>query len=204
MTFRQFVLVTHRWLGLASAAVLIIAGGTGAVLLYPETILLRRIAGKLHQDLAIGGPGRLIVVTFTAAAVLLELGGLVLWWKRRSWRVRWGAGWRTLDDLHHAVGVFGLALMLVLAVSGVGLAFVAPQDQPWLRGLLMDAHTSRGFAVWLKGLYAVASLGFVVQGVTGVVIWWKRRVEPTRRRLDRTSTAARDRDRPLRDVASAR
>src|SRR5688572_1320801 len=104
MSFRQLVLVTHRWLGLGSSGILAIVGLTGAFLITPG-LPLRKIAGGLHEKLALGTPGAWIVTIATAAAVLLELGGCFLWWKQKLLRVRSGKGWRqALIDLHHVVG----------------------------------------------------------------------------------------------------
>jgi hypothetical protein len=63
--------------------------------------------------------------------------------------------------------------MMVLAVSGVGMAFVAPKDNPELRRVIFNWHTTRGFPLPVKLLYAVGTLGFLVQGLTGIAMWWK-------------------------------
>ena len=173
---RSIILVTHRWLGLSSSLVLAIVGVTGAVLVFPGTSPLKGIAGPLHERLGMGQFGWWIVVIVTIAAVFLELGGLYLWWKRKSIWVRMRSGWRpALFDLHHAVGLLSLPLMLLLAVSGVGMAFVTPQNQPQLRRVIFDFHTTRGFSTLIKVVYAIGTMGFMVQGVTGVAMWWKPR-----------------------------
>ena len=86
MTIRQLVLVTHRWMGLPSAAILALLGATGVVLQWAEDVAVldavQRYASALHERLALGRFGHWVVVTTTAIAVLLELGGIVLWWKR--------------------------------------------------------------------------------------------------------------------------
>ena len=65
--------------------------------------------------------------------------------------------------------------MLLLAVTGVGMAFVTPQNQPQFRRVIFDFHTTRGFSTPIKVVYAVGTTGFLLQGVTGVVMWWKPR-----------------------------
>ena len=173
---RSIILVTHQWLGLASSLVLAIVGVTGAILVLAGTSPLRRIAATLHERLAMGRFGWWIVVVVTIAAVFLELGGLFLWWKRKTISVRMRSGWRlALFDLHHAVGLLALPLMLLLAVSGVGMAFVSPQNQPQLRRVIFDFHTTRGFSTPIKLVYMVGTTGFLLQGVTGVAMWWKTR-----------------------------
>lgn len=177
MDVRQLVLVTHRWLGLANSAVLAIVGGTGVVLVWREQIefmdTLGRYAGPLHERLAFGKVGYWIVVISTGIAVLLELGGLVLWWKRKTFWIGRGSGlWRTSFDLHHLVGAVLLPLMLVLAVTGFAMPFVVPDEYPELWRLLNRWHKGH-FPVPIKMLYTIATLGFAAQGLTGLVIWWK-------------------------------
>jgi uncharacterized iron-regulated membrane protein len=176
MGVRHFILVTHRWLGLTSSIVLAIVGATGAVLTWREHLALAealgRYASPLHERLAAGRIGYWIVVVSTGLAVLLEIGGLVLWWKRRTWRIRFDQGlWRGCFDLHHMAGVVLLPLMLVLAATGFAMAFVLPAGDPELRRLLARFHIGH-FPVPIKMLYTIATLGFVVQGATGLVIWW--------------------------------
>ncbi len=182
MTLRHIILLVHRWLGLPSAVVLVIVGGTGAAMLLPDS-RLGRFAGPFHERLALGLIGEWVVVTTTGLAVLLEFSGAILWWRRKQLTVRRGRGWwRAMDDLHHVMGTLLLPLMLLLAVTGFGLDAVGP-DQPELRRLTMAYHTAGPFPVVVKLLYLLATLGFVVQGLTGVVMWWKPwlRARPGRR-----------------------
>ena len=173
MTSRRFVLVTHRWIGLSTSIVLAIAGATGAVLAVPGPDLLRRAASRLHETLALGSVGSVIVLTATGAAIVLQLGGVWLWWKRKSLAVRLSAGWRrTVIDLHHSAGALGLVLMLLVAVTGVGMTMFTPGPE---RAMFVDLHTARKYAMPVKVLYALVSLGFLVQGVTGVLMWWRPR-----------------------------
>ena len=173
MTPRRFVLLTHRWIGLSTSVVLVIAGATGAVLALPGPDLLRRAASRLHETLALGSIGNLIVLTATGAAVVLQLGGVWLWWKRKSFAVRLSAGWRRMViDLHHSAGALGLVLMLLVAVTGVGMTMFTPGPE---RAMFVDLHTARKYALPVKVVYALVSLGFLVQGVTGVLMWWRPR-----------------------------
>lgn len=176
MTARRFVLLTHRWVGLSTSLVLAIAGMTGAVLALPGPDLIRRAASLLHETLALGRIGNVIVLTATGTAVVLQLGGVWLWWKRKSIAVRVSAGWRRLViDLHHSAGALGLVLMLLVAATGVGMTILAPGPA---RAMFVDLHTAREYALPVKLLYAVGSLGFLVQGVTGVLMWWRPRPAP--------------------------
>lgn len=96
---------------------------------HPNDSLLRQIfllhANLLQQDRS----GRDIVGWFGVAMCVLGLSGLVLWWPaRRQWRgaftVQSGArGAMLLRQIHGAVGIWSLAVFLVVSFSGVWLAF---------------------------------------------------------------------------------
>ena len=140
---------------------------------------LRKYAGPLHQSLALKKLGLeqvgwWLVVTATVLAVVLELGGLVLWWKRKSLRVRIKRGWRqALIDAHHLAGIIGFPIMFLLSLTGVGMAFLTRRAHPELRNVVFNLHTAKDLPLPLKLLFAVATTGFLVQGVTGLVMWWK-------------------------------
>jgi len=59
----------------------------------------------------------------------MGMSGLILWWPRKgrwlaAFMVKRGAkGLRLHLDLHHAAGIWGLLLFLILSVSGIYLAF---------------------------------------------------------------------------------
>jgi uncharacterized iron-regulated membrane protein len=169
---RAAVLLTHRWLGLASAIVLSIAGVTGAALVWPEVDRALPGLRPLHQRLGAGAIGRAVVLTATAAAILIEAGGVVLWWRRRTFRVRARRGWhRTIVDLHHSAGAIGLLLMAAIAVTGIGLAL--PVGHAGAR--IFALHTARSFPFAVKVAYTIGALGFVIQSATGVLMWWTPR-----------------------------
>ena len=174
MSWRRLILVTHRWIGLSTSLVLIIAGATGALMVWGFQGEFRRAVGRIHESLALGTTGTWIVLLATAGAILLQFGGVILWWKRKTLSVRTTAGWRAaVIDLHHAVGALGLLLMLLIAATGVGMRMVGPGP---VRRAIVDFHTSRRFPLAVDIVYAIGSLGFVVQGVTGVLIWARPRV----------------------------
>jgi uncharacterized iron-regulated membrane protein len=141
----------------------------------------------MHQNLGFDrlgfeGIGRWIVIAAAAVAAVLALGGLILWWKLKIIRVRTASGWRrALFDLHHGLGSVGFALMLLLAVSGIAIAFTDPDSNEFQR-IMFNLHTTRGFPFWLKVIWAMGSAAFVVQVVSGVVMWWKPRTNPSNRR----------------------
>ena len=183
---RRFVLVTHRWLGIASAVVLVVVGLTGALLVYARTPAI----SDLHTSLVLGGPGRWLVNVATVVASLLVLGGVVLWWRRKTVAIAGSRGiWRLLFDLHHALGIIGGALMLIIALSGTGLMMtehiggrmgLAPDYPAYptptevlTRKLIHAAHTGGSSNHALNALWILGSAGVAVQAVSGFWIWWK-------------------------------
>ena len=174
MTIRRLLLVSHRWLGLTVSAILAIVGATGALLMwrlpYPR---LGRAASRLHEQLALGLVGDQTVEVACAVALFLQAGGVVLWWKRKTLWVRRGSSWwRLCFDLHQMVGIIGLPLMFLMAATALVMAWLSPVEHPEVWRLARRLHTGHyGFAVEL--LYAVASFCYAVQGLTGVIVWWK-------------------------------
>jgi len=177
MTLRRLLLVTHRWFGLGASLILAVTGVTGALLASPiGDTPVRAIAHALHEHLAmgaLGGSARKLgywtVVWTTVVSILLLLGGVFLWWERKIILVRTGKGWRrTFFDLLHSVGILGLALMFLMAVTGAALPFWGGAS-----ATLLDLHTGRGYSQPIKLIYMAAATAFMVQGMTGIVMWWK-------------------------------
>lgn len=183
---RRFLLVTHRWLGIGAAVVLVVVGLTGGILVYVRTPAIT----DLHTSLALGEPGRWLVNVATVVASLLVLGGVVLWWRRKIVKIAVAKGlWRLLFDLHHALGIIGGGLMLIIALSGTGLMMteqigarlglaVDHPDYPTraevlTRKLIHTAHTGGSFSHALNVLWILASAGVAVQAVSGFWVWWR-------------------------------
>jgi uncharacterized iron-regulated membrane protein len=156
--------------------VLALVGLTGAVLVWPGSSAIHRIAGPVHERLALGPLGNRIVIAASLAAVLLNLSGLVLWWRRKNVSVRLRSGWIVaFSDIHHTAGILSLPLMILLGATAVGIELAAATGDRDLVRFIVRLHTSRGFSMPIKVLYAIGSLAFCVQAVTGLVMWWKSR-----------------------------
>lgn len=180
--FRRLMVNWHRWLGLGSSVLLAAIGLTGSLFLIPAPGSVRAILEELHVNLMIPGVGREIVIAATVIAVLLELGGLYLWWKRRSWIVRWRLGWRlAAHDLHNVIGAALFVVMLLLAGTALARVAFRPLFPP--SNIMVKAnnalHTGLRFPAPVKVVYAIGGLGFLVQGLTGVVMWWPVRGRPS-------------------------
>ena len=156
-------------MGIASSIVLVIAGLTGALLIWPIGQPWGSRMAHLHVNLFMGGPGEIIVLVCTWIGVVLILGGLYLWWKTKTFRIRTASGWRSfVIDLHYSLGVFTLLLTLVIAATGALRAHLGPGRA---RNVISRFHTTARFPQPVKAAYAVGSLAFVVEGITGVVMW---------------------------------
>ena len=84
----------------------------------------------IHEYLMLPGHIGLPLVGWMAVAMtFMGLSGLILWWPRKgrwmsAFLVRRGArGLRLHLDLHHAAGIWGSVLFLILSISGIYLAF---------------------------------------------------------------------------------
>jgi uncharacterized iron-regulated membrane protein len=81
---------------------------------------LPRRLHALHVSLMAGKTGGEIVGLITLSSFLLVLTGVIVWWRDKLWRVRWSASWkRIFFDLHHALGVFAAAILIIISASGL-------------------------------------------------------------------------------------
>jgi uncharacterized iron-regulated membrane protein len=92
-----------------------------------------RFFHDLHGHIFIaGGPGREIVGWLGVALLLLGISGLYLWWpKPGQWKAafmvrRKARGLRLNRELHGAVGIWSLAIFMIVNFTGVYLAFPQP------------------------------------------------------------------------------
>jgi uncharacterized iron-regulated membrane protein len=95
----------------------------------PERTLVGRVEG-MHTSLLIGKPGLFAIVASTILMLFLLASGYVLWWPRtkteskRSFTLRWNAGWkRLLYDAHNVFGFYASAYLILIAVTGLFLSF---------------------------------------------------------------------------------
>jgi uncharacterized iron-regulated membrane protein len=82
---------------------------------------------QLHIRLLAGIWGRWIVEIASGALLLLIPTGIYLWWDRKRANVKWKASWRRVNwDLHNVLGLYGFAVMVILAGSGLLISFPGP------------------------------------------------------------------------------
>jgi uncharacterized iron-regulated membrane protein len=189
VTQRLVMLAVHRWAGLGASSVLSVAGLTGAVMVWPWEFRGRGAIGRIHETLGLHSVGAWTVWLAAGLAIVLQLTGLFLWWRRKVWFVRSGHGWRrTIFDIHHAAGFVLAPLMLVLAITAIGQpvvrAIASGESRRSMHAVVAKFHTARGFPAPVKVLYTLGSMGFLLQGVTGVSMWWR-----SNKRADRAQAA---------------
>jgi len=83
---------------------------------------------QFHLRLASGATGKL-VISVIGLILLVEVPlGFVLWWRTKRASVKWtGSGFRVFFDLHHIIGVYVAAFLLLAAVTGVLIGFDSMQ-----------------------------------------------------------------------------
>jgi uncharacterized iron-regulated membrane protein len=165
---------------------------------------------SLHDDLLGGPAGRKINGAGSIVVFVTALTGMVIWWPgirtwRRSLTLPRKAGWqRTTWSLHSMVGFWGLAFILLFAVSGAYLCSpdlfqdwadrIEPLTEANARTRVVDQviywvaylHFGRinGIGIPCRGpglcdaatKLTWAAAGLVPAGmfVTGAIMWWNR------------------------------
>jgi hypothetical protein len=132
--FRSFVLITHRWLGLTSSVVVSIVGLTGAILVWPGTSLLKRVAARFTNG-SMGKVGWLVARHGHRRVTRVGRPGSLV--EAKDDRGANPSGWRQgLFDIHHAAGP--LACRSCSCRSRSGMAFVTPTSHPALRRVIFS------------------------------------------------------------------
>lgn len=106
---------------------------TGAIIHTPDepdaAVAFLRQVHLLHTRLLSGPTGSIVVVSFTIAALVLVITGLVVWWRDKIWRVHATASWKRINfDLHHALGVFAAIVLLLITATGIWVHFGSIDD----------------------------------------------------------------------------
>jgi uncharacterized iron-regulated membrane protein len=103
----------------------------------PDSIY--RWAHALHETLFLGLPGRNAIGWIGVGLLLLGLTGIPIWWPpKRRWKSAFAissnaSGWRLQRELHGAVGIWVLLVLLLQSATGIVLAF--PQTARSIAGL---------------------------------------------------------------------
>jgi uncharacterized iron-regulated membrane protein len=165
---------------------------------------------SLHDDLLFGRDGRWWNGVISAFVTVLVVTGLVVWWPgvnrwQRSLVVKVSSGWRIFTwDLHSAMGFWLFGFLLIWGVSGIYLG--VPDPFSWLNDAtrgenggetigdvillwMTRLHFGRWRTTWLKAVWAVIGLVPAIMFVTGLLMWWNRKLRPKFRQKVRTPAA---------------
>lgn len=88
--------------------------------------------------------GQMVVGVSVIVFIVLMITGIVLWWpkrksdRKRSFTIKWGGRWRRVNyDLHNVLGFYATSVAIILAITGLSIAY------DWVR----------------EGIYNAANLG---------------------------------------------
>ncbi len=152
-------------------------------MIWDGSTVFHRAAGRLHENIGLGPAAAWVVFLSTLAGVVLQLSGLFPSWQRKAVGVRTRSGWKVaFFVIHHLAGGVGFPLMLILTLTGSIMAMVRPDDYRPLRQVSVALHTGGAFPWPIKLAYLMATTGFLIQGVTGLVMWWRVQDRPASRR----------------------
>lgn len=159
---------------------------------------------RLHDELLLDRPNGpwwngLLSLIFT----LIVITGLVVWWPgvtrwKRSLAIKWSSGWRRFNwDLHSALGFWLFLFMVMWGISGWYLGMPEPLTDlverfsdpdrvygegkgdialTWLTRLHFGRWRDPGWGPWLKAVWAVVGVVPALMFVTGVLMWWNRKI----------------------------
>jgi uncharacterized iron-regulated membrane protein len=88
---------------------------------------LQNTIHQLHLRLAFrnaSDTGKKIMSWAGLALLLMELTGLVLWWKQKRFSIKWkNPSRRVWFDLHNSIGIFSIIFMFILTITGLVIGF---------------------------------------------------------------------------------
>jgi uncharacterized iron-regulated membrane protein len=92
--------------------------------------------------------GRQIVGWSVVIFVVMMITGIILWWpkrksdRKRSFTIKWNGRWRRVNyDLHNVLGFYASSIALILATTGLAIAF-----QPVYNGIQTAANLGKTYA----------------------------------------------------------
>lgn len=160
---------------------------------------------ELHVNLLYGDSGRNVNTAGAVLWTVLGVSGCVVWWPgiaswKRSLTLRRKVGWKRFNwDLHSALGFWTALFLLMWGITGVYAAlpkpfrdlvdYFDPLDEEHFRfrtgdrllrfvsRLHFGTFAGKTFAdTPVKILWCVVGIAPVVLLITGVIMWWNRKV----------------------------
>ena len=164
---------------------------------HPRAVAVMEWFTDLHDNLLKGETGRKVNAVGGALLCVLCISGLVIWWRASgAWYKGFffnpRSGWKRINfDLHAALGLWGLLILVLWGVSGIYFGFpdpfmkvvdyFEPPDQfPIGRqgdafiAWMVRMHFGRYGGMGVRITYVVIGLLPAVMFVTGAIMWWNR------------------------------
>ena len=172
----------------------------------PATLLFEKVA-RFHNDLLLDRAGRDWNGYGAIVLAIMSLTGLVIWWPgirglRRGLLMKWKTSWKRFNwDLHNVLGFWTFAFVFMWALTGTYMIFPDPflevvdffqppsDDVPLRFGdtvleVFARLHIGRAYGMTVKVVWGVIGLVPVLLFVTGVIMWWNRKVRHRAARND--------------------
>ncbi len=170
----------------------------------PQAAALFEKVAEFHNYLMAGFTGRTFNGWGGVILTVMSLTGMWIWWPGvnklgRAMTVRWGSNWKRLNwDLHGAMGFWAFAFIFMWAFTSIYMIFPDPflaavdYLQPPQEDVLVRSgdtilewfakiHVGRFSGLWVKIVWGVFGLVPPALFVTGVIMWWSRKVRGWRR-----------------------
>jgi len=100
--------------------------------------------------------GRIVVGTSVIIFVVIMITGIILWWpkrksdRKRSFTIKWKGRWQRVNyDLHNVLGFYACSISLILAITGLAIAF-----EPVNKGLYYAANLGKNYPAENKVLHS--------------------------------------------------
>jgi uncharacterized iron-regulated membrane protein len=170
----------------------------------PEATRLFEKVSRFHNDLLLDRVGRDWNGYGAVVLTIMSLTGLVIWWPgirglRRGLLVKWNTSWKRFNwDLHNVLGFWTFAFVFMWAITGIYMVFPDPflavvdflqpptDDVPLRFGdtvleVFARIHFGRAYGMTVKIIWGVIGLVPVLLFVTGVIMWWNRKIRGWKR-----------------------
>jgi uncharacterized iron-regulated membrane protein len=170
----------------------------------PQATQLFEKVARFHNDLLLDRAGRDWNGYGAIVLAIMSLTGLVIWWPgirglRRGLLMKWNTSWKRFNwDLHNVFGFWTFAFVFMWALTGTYMIFPDPflevvdffqppsDDVPLRFGdtvleVFARLHIGRAYGMTVKIAWGVIGLVPVLLFVTGVIMWWNRKIRGWKR-----------------------